>query len=238
MLHSVLADFFPGQRLQVNLLVTAYDSGVVSALKSAAKIDDFIAAALINNLVEVYGIREELAKWAIDYWIDSFAIGYLNKSVQRVSDAQKKATATQNRKKAAQPSPKPIPPTTAITSNFIRLADLKDGEKIPKSMLHRFPDAEKALGITDIQFSVRSDFSYGGFTHLNLAGEYEGKTKQYIVMVVMVYNEFGELVGAEFDEKISDDFKGRKPFSTSVKLATEEHVAKIVLRLIPDPVFS
>ncbi|MBQ2930432.1 MAG: hypothetical protein IJD99_09485 [Clostridia bacterium] len=48
-------------------------------------------------------------------------------------------------------------------------------------------------------------------------------------------NEFGELVGTEFDEKIEQDFKGRKAFFMSIKVATEEHVAKVVLRLIPDP---
>ena len=51
----------------------------------------------------------------------------------------------------------------------------------------------------------------------------------------MVYNEFGELVGTEFDEKIEQDFKGRKAFFMSIKVATEEHVAKVILRLIPDP---
>lgn len=234
MLHAVFADFFPGQRLQVNLLISAYDSGVVTALREATLIDSFLTAALINNLTDVFGLREDLARWAVEYWVEYFAIGYLNKTVQPEA-AKKKSSAPPKRKTVLQPPPKATPPATAVAANFVKLADLKQGEKIPKAMLYRFPDADRALGITNIQYSVRTDYSYGGFTHLNLTGEYEGKTKQYVLMIAMVYNEFGELIGTEFDEKIEQDFKGRKAFSMSIKVATEEHVAKVVLRLIPDP---
>ena len=68
MLHAVLADFFPGQRLQVNLLISAYDSGGVTALREATLIDSFLTAALINNLTDVFGLREDLARWAVEYW--------------------------------------------------------------------------------------------------------------------------------------------------------------------------
>jgi hypothetical protein len=60
---------------------------------------------------------------------------------------------------------------------------------------------------------------------------------RYTLMMFLVYNGNGDLIDASFDEKIADDFKGKKTFSQRIQVPKDEYISKVSVRFIPDPVF-
>lgn len=56
----------------VNVLMTAYDLGVVSDICSGYPVDPFLRSRMIYSLTQQYAIMEEKAVWAIDTWISCF----------------------------------------------------------------------------------------------------------------------------------------------------------------------
>ena len=122
-------------------------------------------------------------------------------------------------------------------SYVISVKKLQENEKLPKGIIVRNLEEEKKNGITDINFAVFRDYSYDRYTYLKLNGEYSGKTSRYTLLMFLVYNGNGELIDASFDEKLPDDFKGKKTFSKTIQVPNDEYISKVTVRVIPDPVF-
>jgi hypothetical protein len=119
----------------------------------------------------------------------------------------------------------------------ISVKKLQENEKLPKEIIVRNVDEEKQLGVTDLRCAIFRDYSYERYVNLKINGEYSGKASRYALIMFLVYNGNGELMGASFDEKISNDFKGKKIFSQTIQVPIDEYISKISIRLIPDPVF-
>jgi hypothetical protein len=119
----------------------------------------------------------------------------------------------------------------------ISVKSLQEDEKLPQELIVRNIGEEKKYGITDLKCAVFRSFTYDRYTNLKINGEYSGRVSGYTLMMLLVYNGNGELIEANFDEKISDDFKGKKPFSKTIQVPIDEYISKISVRFIPDPVF-
>ena len=71
-IQSLLQDYFYNDKLEVRLLVMAYEDGVVAKAQQSNVLDDAMAYHLGNGLVSNYGIAEENALWAIRMWFLAF----------------------------------------------------------------------------------------------------------------------------------------------------------------------
>ena len=69
-LRSVLSDGLSGNRLQLNLLLNAYDSDIPVKIRNSVGVPDrnLFMQGLVQSLTGDYGITEEAASWAIEAW--------------------------------------------------------------------------------------------------------------------------------------------------------------------------
>lgn len=70
---------------------------------------------------------------------------------------------------------------------------------------------------------------------LVLNGEYDGKTKKGLLIIVMVFNEHNEMIGTDFDERIGEKISSHKTFSTSLTLPNYEQISRVEVRIVKDP---
>lgn len=232
-LKGILADFFPSEKIKINTLLAAFDEGIVDVINSAVKLDDILVGRYVKLLTLDYGLSETNARWAIFYWIDEYGVKILGK--QKVVNPSRKpqnannstsAPPNHNRQQIVNPP-----------ANVVFVKKLQDDEKLPKDLIVRYPAEEQKIGITDFKCSVRKEYDCNNYVYLKITGEYSGKVNKYILLVFMIYNANGQLIGADFDEEIDNDFHGQKTFSTSVQVPIDEYISKIAIRLTPDPTF-
>ena len=119
----------------------------------------------------------------------------------------------------------------------ISVKELQVNEKLPNEIIEINTDEERANGITDFSCAIFTDYSSDRYTNFKINGEYSGRMSRYTLMMFLVYNGNGDLIDASFDEKIADDFKGKKTFSQRIQVPKDEYISKVSVRFIPDPVF-
>lgn len=119
----------------------------------------------------------------------------------------------------------------------ISVKKLEEDEKLPKEIIVRDIEEEKKYGITDLKCAVYRSYVYDRYMNLKINGEHSGRVSAYTLMMFLVYNGNDELIEARFDEKISNDFKGKKTFSQTIQVPLDEYISRITVRFIPDPVF-
>lgn len=76
---GLIKDFFPGQQMQVNLMISAYDLGIVKELDQAVEITNSFAFRFVKRLMDEYGISRKNADWAIAVWCVCYGRGLLCK---------------------------------------------------------------------------------------------------------------------------------------------------------------
>lgn len=232
-LKGILCDFFPEERLKVNVVLAAFDEGIVDTIESATELDNILAGRLIKVLVADYGISEDNARFAAEYWFGQYGEGVLEKTCKIHFEETKPAPA----KKQAIPQPK-SQPALVPTSGVISVKKMQEKEKLPKDIIHRDVAVEQQYGLTDFRCAVTKDYVSDRYCSFKITGEYTGKVSQYLLIVFMAYNANNELMEADFGYKIDNDFKGHKTFSMSLQIPNDEHISKIIMKIIPDPVFA
>ncbi|MFS0876442.1 DEAD/DEAH box helicase [Solibacillus isronensis] len=94
-LKGFFSDVYTNDFKKVNLLMLAYDSGVLEALKSSSLINEFDRHTLITKLVKQYSVVEEAAIWAIDTWLSAVNVQVLRELAKaeaaQALDATRKA---------------------------------------------------------------------------------------------------------------------------------------------------
>jgi len=78
-LRGVLLDFFPGENLKVNLVLAAFDAGIIRVIEQAAKLDEQTQLGIWKTLVDEFGYKEEHAAWAVSYWMSNYGSYALRK---------------------------------------------------------------------------------------------------------------------------------------------------------------
>lgn len=68
MLKGLLSDFYPNNKLHVNILLMAYDDGLVSEICSSDNIEYFMKKRMSSRLANNYGISDKLAESVIEAW--------------------------------------------------------------------------------------------------------------------------------------------------------------------------
>ncbi|MFE8700900.1 DEAD/DEAH box helicase [Cytobacillus sp. FJAT-54145] len=94
-IKGFFSDFYTNDFKKVNLLMLAYDSGVLETLKSSSPINEFDRNTLITKLIKQYSVVEEAAIWAIDTWLSAVDVQVLRElaevEVAQALDATRKA---------------------------------------------------------------------------------------------------------------------------------------------------
>lgn len=84
-LANVLSDILLGSRLEVNLLMFAYDIGIVNDIRECCKLDKTVKFRCVNKMMNQYGVQRDNALWAVNLWFYSYGINILNKKC-KISD--------------------------------------------------------------------------------------------------------------------------------------------------------
>ena len=95
-LKNILLDCLSGNKLQLNLLFNAYDSGLTTKLQNSDTVPDknLFVQALVHSLTSDYGITEQAALWAIESWC--LILGVPSFPIDRQADAAITADNTTN----------------------------------------------------------------------------------------------------------------------------------------------
>ena len=81
-LKAFLKDYIPENKLMQNMLMMAYDSGIVSDIRHRNELDKFQMYGYIKCLVNEYGITEKAANTTIEQWATALDIEFEEVTVQ------------------------------------------------------------------------------------------------------------------------------------------------------------
>lgn len=102
-LRNVLSDILKGNRLYVNLALSAFDAGIVRKIDSANVIDDVFRTKCVRYLVRNHGIIERAAEAAVDFWISNYAKNTLGKKIKdKTLNAGRKKKSVDSRKPSVE----------------------------------------------------------------------------------------------------------------------------------------
>ena len=76
---GLMKDFFPGQQMQVNLINTTLDLGIVDELVKTTQISNAFAFRFVKRLVDEYGVSRINADWAVSIWCVCYGKQVLHK---------------------------------------------------------------------------------------------------------------------------------------------------------------
>jgi len=123
----------------------------------------------------------------------------------------------------------------------ICVKNLEENEKIPKDRIIQYPQEEKLLGITSLKSTIRAFFpvEFDSTYYISIAGEYEGDATENLILMVLIYNAEGALIGGNMGINIYESSCEEEPvdfFSDDkILIPYEEYISEIHIRLISDP---
>lgn len=90
--RGLVKDYFPGQQMQINLILAAYDLGLAQELENARAINNAFAYRFVKRLVEEYGISRANADWVVSVWCVCYGQHILKKPCEiKISSGKKGA---------------------------------------------------------------------------------------------------------------------------------------------------
>lgn len=96
-LKSALLDLLPEKKLQINLLLNAYDEGIVARLSKSADAT-LTALQMVKILMDGYGVTRNAALWSIASWcviLNREDIAEAINELQPISLSQEKCTSAE-----------------------------------------------------------------------------------------------------------------------------------------------
>lgn len=109
---AFLRDIYPTEKGNVNLMITTYNAGVVSMLRSSA-LDSLLTSRIMTLLMDDYSISKERARWAAELWISAYAF-----SIGRTAQVEpQRMAATQGRTSVRPTASAPVQKTSPSGSN-------------------------------------------------------------------------------------------------------------------------
>ncbi len=66
--HALLDDVYLNDRLRVNLMMNAYNIGIITEMRESFPVEQFTITRWSKKLVTDFGVSDENARWAIDTW--------------------------------------------------------------------------------------------------------------------------------------------------------------------------
>lgn len=218
-------------RLHANLIMIAFDAEIFEEISDEIEIDQDFYDDHVQKMKDEFGLSDESADWVVN----TCCTVYGEKVLMMDCDFRPKSGKTQN--KAVKLQTSSARRNTVASSEAINLANLREGEKLPKSMIQRITEAEEEYYIDDISLTVTNDGGFGDEDSIKVVGEItSGGLKEDVVIFIMVYNAEDELIGTSFGERIDqDECNGFASFSDNVYLPKGETIAKVIVRPVQNP---
>ena len=79
---GLVKDFFPGQQMQINLILAAYDIGISKEIENTKIINNAFAYRFVKRLIDEYGISRANADWVVSLWCVCYGQKVLNKNCE------------------------------------------------------------------------------------------------------------------------------------------------------------
>lgn len=76
---GLIKDYFPDQAKTINLMLMAYDVGLVHEIQSAGKLNNAFAFRFVKQLTEDYGLSRVNADWVVSIWCVCYGKNVLGK---------------------------------------------------------------------------------------------------------------------------------------------------------------
>ena len=76
---GLIKDYFPDQAKTINLMLMAYEVGIVSQIQTAGKLNNAFAFRLVKQLTEDYGLSRVYADWVVSIWCVCYGKNVLGK---------------------------------------------------------------------------------------------------------------------------------------------------------------
>ncbi len=70
LLRSIILDLYPDETLEMNVLLSVYESGVTQTIKRAGRVTDEQYAVYVKRISDAYGLKEKYIIEGLDAWID------------------------------------------------------------------------------------------------------------------------------------------------------------------------
>jgi len=77
LLYAILNDLYPQDKLEVHLMISAYDAGITEAIESADF--DTVLKRITMKLENEWAIEQNKAKTAVTLWYNAYGVGVLKK---------------------------------------------------------------------------------------------------------------------------------------------------------------
>ena len=94
-IRGLFNDVFQNDIARVNLLMMAYDIGIVDEVRKAFPVGSLAKGRLKKILVQQYSIVDEKAAWAIDTWLNCFSTDIIHKITEAEEAGLRESTAEQ-----------------------------------------------------------------------------------------------------------------------------------------------
>ena len=76
---GLVRDMFPGQQMQINLILSLYDIGLAKEIETAKTINNAFAFRFVKRLMDEYGVSRANADWAVSVWCVCYGQQVLHK---------------------------------------------------------------------------------------------------------------------------------------------------------------
>lgn len=87
---GLMKDYMPGHPMQINLLLNAYDLGIVKEIETVSTINQAFAFRFVKRLTEEYGVSRANADWAVSMWCVCYGQSVLKKPCEiKLNSGQK-----------------------------------------------------------------------------------------------------------------------------------------------------
>lgn len=248
-LKECLSETLMGDKLHVNVILTAYDMGIIDNIEKAKELDEAFISMECHKLVSEYGLSGDNALYAVEFWLKEYARGYLGKEVVSSSDAGVRLSennsevsqkhVSQKRKGSGVLVPTDYSPVNP-NKNLFNFSSLGDSFKLPKWLINRDQTGEKKYGIDNCQMLLYKEFDFTNTICIKIVGEMSGHATfaRSLLLIFVVHNDKGEPISMNAStgltpEKLNDGHT----FETSLRIPKDELISEILVRFIEDPVF-
>ena len=79
---GLIKDFFPQEARTINLMLMAYEIGIVQQLQSAGRINNAFAYRFVKQLTDDYGLSRVNADWVVSIWCVCYGKNILGKNCE------------------------------------------------------------------------------------------------------------------------------------------------------------
>ena len=239
-LKGILTDLYPEKKMQINLILMAFDEGIVDTINKEDELSQLVFTRCKKSLMENYGLASSKAEWAVNFWFSQYGAKTCGKKYDKPikDDVKKDSPPAEPIKVQGITDYDTSSRTTPSRSSMqIDIKAMKEDEKLPKEIIEIVGCNDSNVNIQSLTCSLRKGYVHNNIANLKITGEYNGSSSKYVLIMMMVYNANNELVGFNSNVKINNKFNGTNTFSEDIRIPEDEFVSKVVVRLALDATF-